>query len=202
MCLVWERNLFSSEVNYSTNTLIVFLLPCSMTQVETKNILEFHGVLTYPAIEELLLAYTEKAESLNLEFIVQKRLYSILVECLENNLKYHHVIHQPHRHQQTELSLTNEGDILVLCIGNYIHNKETNNLIHKIDTINALTLDEKNKLYRESIAKARISDKGGAGLGLIEIARNSRKPLKYFIQTEGIDYSFFNFEISISKIPF
>ncbi|MCK9208071.1 MAG: DUF6272 family protein, partial [Salinivirgaceae bacterium] len=56
-------------------------------------------------------------------------------------------------------------------------------------------------LYRESIAKARISDKGGAGLGIIEIARNSRKQLKYFIHKEGIEFSFFIFEISLAKYP-
>ncbi|HAN00372.1 MAG TPA: hypothetical protein DCQ26_17395 [Marinilabiliales bacterium] len=172
-----------------------------MTQVETNNILEFHGALTYPVIEDLLLAFTKKTKELELEFIIQKRLYSIMVECLENTLKYHFEINHPLHHHQTELSLSANEDILVLSIGNYVRNAEISKLVTKIDAMNALTLEEQNKLYRESIAKARISDKGGAGLGIIEIARNSRKQLKYFIHKEGIEFSFFIFEISLAKYP-
>jgi hypothetical protein len=68
-----------------------------------------------------------------------------------------------------------------------------------IDAVNALNHDELNKLYRESIAVARISEKGGAGLGIIEIARNSRNALKYeFEEPEG-NYSFFKLGIIIKK---
>lgn len=170
-----------------------------MTQVELNNLVEYKGSLTFPVIEELLLSTKEKIESMDLEFPVYRRLYAIMVECLENSLKHQIILSQPLKHKTTEVMLSSSDDEFIFSIGNYITHDKVNELITKINEVNSLNLDGLNKMYRESIMKTRISEKGGAGLGIIEIARNSRKQIKYFIHREENDFSFFIFEVSLAK---
>ena len=67
--------------------------------------------------------------------------------------------------------------------------------------LNKLSVKGISSLYKESIAKAKISAKGGAGLGLIEIARNSRQIMKYNITSVQSSIVYFEFNIIISQNP-
>ena len=173
-----------------------------MTELDSVNILAYRGRLTFEIIEELLEKFKRNLESFEMELVIRKRLYAILVECLENT--YRHTttsLEKIMNHQQVELVLNQQGEIFNLEIGNYVVNKNVDDLIEKIDLVNSLDFVGLNRLYRSSISKARISDKGGAGLGIIEIARNSRQKIIYQVTKENNDFSFFKFRISISKNP-
>lgn len=171
-----------------------------MTQTQIQNIVEYNGTLTFPIVDELLLQAKKQLLLLDIDVVIQKRIYAILVESLEN----------AYRHKATaDYTLTNRSCIemklftqknqIVLQLGNYISNSKIDFVVEKIDKINTLNLEALNKLYRSSIANARISDKGGAGLGMIEIARNSRHQIKYQLIKENSEISFIIFEIRIAK---
>ena len=68
---------------------------------------------------------------------------------------------------------------IVLSSANLIAHEETTNLGNNIDKINALNLDELRNLYNDVLENKGFSKKGGAGLGLIEMARKSGLPIKY-----------------------
>ncbi|MDP2385143.1 MAG: SiaB family protein kinase [Bacteroidota bacterium] len=68
---------------------------------------------------------------------------------------------------------------IVLSTANLIAHEEIENLGKNIDKINVLNLDELRDLYNDVLENKGFSKKGGAGLGLIEMARKSGLPIKY-----------------------
>lgn len=170
-----------------------------MTQIKEKEILSYKGELTFDIIEKILSQFIKNITEYNLETVIFKRLYSILVESLENTLK-HKVNTTPElSHESVELILNEVSDKFVLIIGNYVKSEKVNGLIDKINMVNSLDKKGISQLYRKTIFTAEISEKGGAGLGIIEIARNSRLPISYKIDNSEDAYTFFNFIIEMNK---
>ena len=57
-------------------------------------------------------------------------------------------------------------------------------------------------MYRKQIREGKLSDKGGAGLGLIDIARKIGEPLNYqFLQLDEANY-FFILKVEINAKKF
>ncbi|MGD9992361.1 MAG: SiaB family protein kinase [Salinivirgaceae bacterium] len=169
-----------------------------MTLSQTNKIFEFKGDLTFPVIEEILNQIKDILQEMEIEQVVQKRLYAILVESLENALKHKTPAHKDAAHKAVELSLQQLPESLMLKIGNYMPVQKTPVLIERIKELNSLDLAGLNHLYRTSIANARISEKGGAGLGMIEIARSARNTIGYHIVETKNKTSFIVLEIEIA----
>ena len=56
------------------------------------------------------------------------------------------------------------------------------------------------QLYKEIIKGTEISDKGGAGLGFVDMARKSGNGLEYSFEKLDSEYSFFSLKSTISAI--
>jgi hypothetical protein len=169
-----------------------------MTLSQTNNIFEFKGNLTFPVIEEILNKIKILLQQMEIEQVVQKRLYAILVESLENALKHKTPLQKNASLQEVEMSLQRLPESLLLKIGNYMPAQKIPVLIERIKELNGLDLAGLNHLYRTSIANARISEKGGAGLGMIEIARSARNTIRYHFTETNNKNSFFVLEIEIA----
>ncbi len=172
-----------------------------MSSPTTTEIFTYKGELSFNAIESILNDYKLCIQHFDVELVVRKRIYSILVECLENTYRHTSQNIANMKHTHVELYLFDADDNFVISIGNHILNKYITELTNRINLVNSLDQVGINRLYRASISKANISDKGGAGLGIIEIARNSRQKIKYQIESVNNDTSFFRFEIYVSKKP-
>jgi len=92
-------------------------------------------------------------------------------------------------------------DRFLISTTNVIENKNVKSLEEKIERINSLNKGELKTLQLEVLTDNMIHDKGGAGLGLIEMVRRSGLPLLYkFIQlTEGYSIIVLNMEMPVSK---
>jgi len=67
----------------------------------------------------------------------------------------------------------------------------------KIERMNAMTPEQLRTYYQESLSVAELSEKGGAGLGILDMARKSKMPLEYEFVPIDEHYSFFILAISI-----
>ena len=59
--------------------------------------------------------------------------------------------------------------------------------------------DELKQLHKEKMRETAISDKGGAGLGFIDIARKTGNPLEYHFEPIDENNSFFLLKTIISR---
>jgi len=130
---------------------------------------------------------------------LKKRIYFVMVECLQNVT----------RHQDAN-GETEESGILVLqkqnkkyyiTTGNIIENKNIDRLSSMLDKVNSMTADELKKYYQKMLITGEISEKGGAGLGLIAMARKTENKLLYDFQkiNDSFSYFYLRTEIPLAK---
>lgn len=171
--------------------------------MEKDNImLSFKGVITSDLLSSVLQIMESKLEHVEKSSKTKKKVYNVLVESLQN--LYHH---------NEELAIDEGLDLLfsksaLLLIskdkdhyevktGNYIKKKNVEELREKLENINSLDKDGLRSLYKTVLNEGEISDKGTAGLGMIDIARKSGNKLEYDFLPIDSKYDFFCLNVKI-----
>ncbi len=119
----------------------------------------------------------ENAEASN----VQRKVFHVMVECLQN------ISRHAEEDESGESLHAGKGIFMVSrteqywCVttGNAIFNEKVKELKDMIEQINELNEDELKDLYVRQMREGRLSTKGGAGLGFIDIRRKTKKKLEY-----------------------
>ncbi len=128
----------------------------------------------------------------------RKKFMLIMVECVQN--VYHHQLksNDGGAFFESGILITYNDDFNYRIVsGNYVKKDVVEILKNRIDLLNNMTVEQLRSYYLESLSKAELSEKGGAGLGILDMARKSRMPLEYQFLTIDNEYSFFNLAISI-----
>jgi len=84
--------------------------------------------------------------------------------------------------------------------GNVINNDKIPKLREILENINSLDQDGLKTLYKQQMREGRLSDRGGAGLGFIDIARKTGQKLIYSFLTINEKRSFFVLTSTISRL--
>lgn len=74
---------------------------------------------------------------------------------------------------------------------NLIENNKINELSQRLELLNLLEKEELYELYIRILEKGKLSSKGGASLGLIEMARKTRNKIDFHFEPKGEKYSIF-----------
>ncbi len=84
--------------------------------------------------------------------------------------------------------------------GNVLPSAHINDLKSKLDEINHLQSDEIRNVYRQMLSTAEFSNKGGAGLGLIEMAKKTGNKLDYDFVPLDKEYSYFILSKTVNSV--
>jgi hypothetical protein len=151
-------------------------------------IFAYRGEVTKENSIPLLMLLDKEMENSEFAIVGRKRLFMFVLESLQN----------VSRHTSGDLyadmslvvySKTDNG--YTVTTGNVVPSSSTNLLKEKLEQINSLDAKEIREVYRQMLSVAEFSDKGGAGLGLIEMAKKTGNKLDYaFVELDG-DYSYF-----------
>ena len=68
-----------------------------------------------------------------------------------------------------------------------------------LEQVNAMDKEELKAYYKEIIKNGQISSKGGAGLGLIDMARKSGEKMEYAFDQIDDRLSFFTLQIKVKR---
>jgi hypothetical protein len=158
------------------------------------------GVITQSLMEEIGDVLKKKLELEFENFVKIQTVFSIFVEQVqnlinyaqdekaagstENNMKYGIII----------IGKTNEKFYTIG--GNAIENIKTDILTSYIEKIKKMNKEELKILYKEKLRNSDLNP-GGAGLGIIEMARKSSEPLEYCIKKLDDKISFFSIKVII-----
>ena len=169
--------------------------------------LSFKGEVTPELISSFLNIIEEKLDKSHESTKIKKKVFNVLVECLQN--LYHHM------GDLNPITDGNDPDMLgaksaILLIwkedsgyyiitGNHILKEAVDKLKSRLDTINSLSKDELRELYQDILSNQGFSAKGGAGLGMVDIARKSGEKLDYNFHPVNDKLSFFSLQINISE---
>lgn len=164
-----------------------------MQALSDEILLSHEGQLEFDAINDMLNHLKFKLNELEPEMNIRRRIYSIMVECLENIYKHacskkNEFFANETPKPKFEIKIT--GSEYLLQSSNLVSKSDKDLITKRIELINTLNRRELSRYYKEKISVASISDKGGAGLGLIEIARNSNRIQYDFKQVSSESWYF------------
>jgi len=131
-----------------------------------------------------------------------RKVYSVLVETLQNITKHSDEIVDKF-HIGKGLFLIGEKDgIYYVITANKVTAQKKKYLEETVKLVNEADRDELKSMYKKQITEGDISEKGGAGLGLIEIAKRTRNKLVYqFLPLDGeSEFFILKAEINAKKI--
>lgn len=170
-------------------------------KMERNNILlSFKGDVTSELLTSILQIMETKLENLQEEPKVKKKVYNVLVECLQN--LYHHMDEsQSGASDKTRSAIFMIGKIenqYNVITGNYIKEENVNGLRNRLEEINTLSQDQLKEYYKKVLANGELSAKGGGGLGMIDIARKTGQKLNFNFMPIDDKFSFFSLNIKIS----
>ena len=181
-----------------------------MTFSRSINILDFHRnldqniALSYkgPIDEKILQTIGYYIESfLSKHPKAGKKIFKVFIE-LAQNISYYSAeksIFKGEREIGTGLFLISEGeDSYTFMTGNLVKNDDIYAITDKSEIINSLDRDELREYKREQ-RKLPSGPKGGAHIGLIQVALTSANPLDIEISPVDDALSFFSIAVKIDK---
>ena len=158
----------------------------------------YHGDFNYRVVNTLLTDIKKQLHRSSPDIRSAKKTYKVLVECLEN-------IHRHSGLNNFSESEKNEGLFVlmrkpkgyVVAIGNSIYESEVESLRTQLDKINSMDRKQLKEHYKNSLLNSTISEKGGAGMGMIDIAIKSGSILEYKFDKFKEDKQFFSLNVLI-----
>lgn len=132
---------------------------------------------------------------------VQKQLFHTLVEGLQNIMKHA----DPITGERASL-FSGRGVVMLIrtkasyfvLVGNIVLNSRIPDMQNRLERLKNANEDELKALHRASLKGNEITDKGGAGLGLIDMARKAQE-INYSFQNINPERSFYLLEVTLTR---
>ncbi len=163
-------------------------------------ILHFTGKIRYDTIGILINELKSKVISLGIQTNLYKRILLVMIESLENIMKYtaDNAASNPAGKKYLPCFYIEKKDKkYILGSSNLIENSHISKLKKRLDHLNKLDNQELKELYKTTITDGQFSHKGGAGLGFIELAKISSEKIKYSFEPVDPALSYFRFIVTI-----
>jgi len=164
-------------------------------------LIAYKGDVSSELISNVLEVVEARMDDYSENSKIRKKVYNVLVESLQN--LYHHIDILP---LELQKDFDEKFGILVvsrvntqykISTGNFISTEKVPQLKGKIEKINSMSAEELKDMYKFILNHQRVSEKGGGGLGLVDIARKTGNKLDYSFHEYNSDYSFFNLDVYI-----
>lgn len=173
-----------------------FVYDLYSTMQNEKIILAYEGEFTQEITKSVLAMTERNLDSMGEESSIKKKVFKVMVECLQNIVK--HADETERDYSEAVFMVGKQDENYTIISGNFIEQSDVVSLTQKLEQINGLDADGLKTLYKEVIRGGALSDKGGAGLGFIDMARKSGNNLEYEFIDKG-EYSFFCLKTRINR---
>jgi hypothetical protein len=141
------------------------------------------------------------SQQYDLKFAIYKKILTVMIESLENIVKYsdefNHMVGKSNTYLPT-FKIDKNAESIVLVTTNPVRNEHIDRLKAKIESVNDKTKDELKEYYMHTITDGKFSEKGGAGLGFIEMAKTSGNNLKFHFEPISNEYSLYTFIVTFT----
>ena len=137
---------------------------------------------------------------------VSRRVYHVMIEALQNICK-HADSTAEYASDSLEDGLAKDGIFLIgdndyeyyVTTGNQISLDNAVRLRDILDRVNSLDKEELRALHKTTMENTTISEKGGAGLGFIDIKKRTGTEYEYYFEPLDAEHCFFILTIRIRK---
>ena len=155
--------------------------------------------------QSITKAFTSLAEQNlneeNEEKAVVRKVYHVMVECLQNIYKHSDPLapNSPGRRSHGIILIGHDDGGYIISTGNSIDKSKESGIKNLLDGINAMDREQLKESYKNQMKDGMLTEKGGAGLGFIDISRKTGSKLDYRFETIDEKNSFFILKTYIAK---
>ncbi len=167
-----------------------------------EELISYEGPLKYDTIGHLIHELKDKVSDLGLRLVLYKKILLVMIESLENILKYNEHFKEKtslKRKYLPKFNLRRLNDRFILTSSNAVLNSDIPELTEKLTLINKLDSEGLKKLYKETITNGQFTHKGGAGLGFIEIAKISSEKIIFSFEPINDKLSYYMLQVVIEE---
>ncbi len=144
---------------------------------------EITKMFTSMAENEMLRSSEEKT--------IKRKVYHAMVETLQNMNKHSDEIAVKSNIGKGLFMIGKKDEIYYIITSNKVSKYKIPQLRAALEEVNSSTKEQLKAMFKKQLRYGKLSNKGGAGLGLIDIARKSGQGLDYeFVPLDGSSYFF------------
>jgi hypothetical protein len=151
-------------------------------------------------VEKEVLSFTEtKMTEEDVDSAVRRKVFSILVESLDNVAKYSPGSETEEKLGMPVAMIRLNGRMYSITTGNLIPNDKVESLREKLDTINKCDKTSLKELFKETLIRQTLEEDSTGNLGLIEMARKSGNKLDYQFDKVNEQYSYYMLTLRVEE---
>jgi len=159
--------------------------------------LVYEGYVTHDIVKAFSSLTEANLERDSEDASTNKKVFHVLVECLQNISK--HSDSDGNSVGRGVFIVSKANDKYMMTTGNIVENNKIDGLKAMLEQINSLDKDGLKDLYKSQMKGGSISDKGGAGLGFISIAKKTGEKLNYDFHPIDEKTSFFVLHSTVNR---
>lgn len=171
------------------------------TMMAQQLILVYQGEFTQESTKSILAMAERNLDTAGEDSSIRRKVFNVMVEALQNIVKHTDEMVDGNVRSNAAIFLIGRDDkSYSIMSGNPIQKTNIQKLTNTLEKINALDKEGLKEMYKHIIKNTTISDKGGAGLGFVDMARKSGEKLEYQFPEMNAEYSFFSLRVNISRV--
>lgn len=143
----------------------------------------------------------EELEKEKVEKKTKRRVYHAIVETMQN-IQKHAEGFDENFFSNGLFMIGKIKHIYYIITVNKISTSKSEIVASAIDQVNNKSREELNEMYKKQLKDGKISEAGGAGLGLIDIARKTENKIEYMFLPININEEYFIFKAEIDPLKF
>ncbi len=132
---------------------------------------------------------------------LKNKISFLLAECYQNVVRHGkiEIQHTSFHEKSSAFFVRSIGTSFFITSANIVSNSTIEVVKEKLDRVNNLSPEELRLLQKQVLAQGKLSDRGGAGLGIIEMARKSGRKITYDFERINEDSSMFYLQLMLSS---
>lgn len=151
-----------------------------------------------PDINQEVLSFNEtKMLEEELEHNLQKRVFSILIELLQNVAQHTTGFEAEKKHGMPVAMIRNTPGSYIITSGNLIRNSNVEDLKRKLRLVSDNDEEGLKKLLRTALEGQNMNEVSTDYMGLLEMARRSGSKLDYEFETVNDEYSYYVLTVEV-----
>lgn len=159
----------------------------------------YHGVIHNEFTHKIIDLFEKNLDTDEEAASIKNKIVFLVGESFQNIVRHGDV------DKKTNMEIAKPGIFILRHIDNYFYisssnlilNKNVLSLKAKLSQLNVLDKEQLKELHINMMSIPGFSPKGGAGIGLIQMARKSDNKLEYDFEKIDDEYSYFYFQVKI-----
>ncbi len=161
---------------------------------ESSVVFHHSGALDHEVLQALLQRAEESSLANADGVVTRKRLLTVIVEALEN-LR----VHAQGEPETVYALLVGSPEGYRLQLGNAVPIATAELLLHRIEVLNDMTEADLKEHFLRLLSHDGRTERGGAGLGLLTLARKGARPLKAVAVNRDSTSRYFLLEVAVLR---